>query len=41
MDEHKVFENIVRARPSCIVNLDNEHLAQEIVRNLNGILIIK
>lgn len=35
MDEHHVIDNITRVRPSCIVNLDNEHLSQEMAKRFN------
>jgi hypothetical protein len=36
MDENNVFTNIARVRPSCIVNLDNEHLSLESSKRFNG-----
>lgn len=36
MNQNGTFDNISRARPSCIVNLDNEHLSTEIIKGLNG-----
>lgn len=36
MEEHNVYENIVRARPSCIISLDNEHLNMEIMKRVNS-----
>ena len=35
MKEHGVYENIARARPSCIIGLDNEHMNMEIITNVN------
>ena len=35
MKEADVFNNISRARPSCILNLDNEHLATEMIKEIN------
>lgn len=34
MEEHEVFENLVRARPSCILSLDNENLSTEMVKSI-------
>jgi len=31
MQENNVYENIARARPSCIIALDNEHLSREML----------
>jgi hypothetical protein len=36
LKENHVYDNISRARPSCILSLDNEFLSTEMVRNLNG-----
>jgi uncharacterized protein (UPF0147 family) len=36
MKDASVPENISRARPSCIVNLDNEHLSMEMTKHING-----
>jgi len=36
MKEHKTVESIAQVRPSCIVNLDNEHLATEMAKKFNG-----
>lgn len=35
IDENKVVESIVNTRPSCIVNLENEHLSQELAVRFN------
>jgi len=35
MAENEVYENIMRARPSCIIGLDNEHLSREMIKNVN------
>ena len=35
MKENETFDNIVRARPSCILALDNEYLSHEMVLNIN------
>lgn len=35
MNQHDVVQNLARARPSCIVNLDNEHLSQEMGMKFN------
>ncbi len=35
MKENDVFSNIARARPSCIIGLDNEHMNMEIMWNVN------
>jgi hypothetical protein len=35
MNENETFDNIVRARPSCIIGLDNEHLSREMIHNVN------
>lgn len=34
MQQNEVFDNIVRARPSCIIGLDNEHLSREMMINV-------
>lgn len=31
MKQNEVFENLTRARPSCIIGLDNEHLSREMI----------
>lgn len=31
MEQYEVYENIIRARPSCIIGLDNEHLSREML----------
>jgi hypothetical protein len=36
MQENNVFENITRARPSCIIALDNEHLSREMLLKTFG-----
>ena len=36
MKENDVFANIARARPSCIISLDNEHMSMEIMKNVNN-----
>lgn len=36
LKEKNVYENIVRARPSCIINLDNEHFSLEMTREINN-----
>lgn len=36
MKENETFENIVRARPACIIGLDNEYLSREMIANLNS-----
>jgi hypothetical protein len=36
MEENQVYENLMRARPSCILGLDNEHLSQEMVRRIHS-----
>jgi hypothetical protein len=36
MSDNEVFQNIVRARPSCIIGLDNEHLSREMMINVVG-----
>jgi hypothetical protein len=36
MHEHEVYDNIARARPSCIIGLDNEFLSREMVININS-----
>lgn len=36
MQENEVFDNIVRARPSCIIGLDNEYLSREMIININN-----
>jgi len=40
LEENDTYSNIVRARPSCILALDNEYLSHEMVLNLNSNLII-
>lgn len=35
MNENEVYANIARARPSCIIGLDNEHMNMEIMKNVN------
>jgi hypothetical protein len=35
MAENEVYENIMRARPSCVISLDNEHLSREMIKNIN------
>ena len=40
MKEKNVYENITRARASCIVNLDNEHLSLEMSKMFNGMTLI-
>ena len=36
MNQHGTFDNIVRARPSCILSLDNEYLSHEMMLALNS-----
>lgn len=40
MNDAQVPENIARARPSCILNLDNEHLSEKLAIRLNGKVFI-
>lgn len=35
MKDNEVYDNIVRARPSCIIGLDNEYLSREMLININ------
>jgi hypothetical protein len=41
MEENKVYENIARARPSCIIALDNEHLSREMLLNVFSKILYK
>jgi hypothetical protein len=36
MHENDVYKNIVRARPSCIIGLDNEYLSREMIHYVFG-----
>jgi hypothetical protein len=36
MNENEVYSNIMRARPSAILGLDNEHLSREMIKNINS-----
>lgn len=36
MSENETYDNIVRARPSCILALDNEYLSHEMLLSLNS-----
>jgi hypothetical protein len=36
LEENSTYDNIVRARPSCIIGLDNEFLSREMISNINS-----